>query len=144
MQKIVKDMRNTWPAGTSFLYLKLAEFDEEVIVKRIRASLYVTTDVTPDLGDLVSWKWAIIQTDTTQDPTSTDFIADTRIIATGLFSPHTIQASPWSDPLLYDHTLTMRKLKETAVWLIFAKCDQSSIDEELKSCAYTQIHYLED
>ena len=144
MQKIVKDMRNTWGAGTTLIFLKLAEFDEEVIVKRIRASIQLTADSTPNLGDMVPWKWAIIQTDTTQVPTHSDFIADTRIIATGILNVQSVSAYPWPDPLLYDNTITMRKLKETAVWLIVSKCDETTVLEELKTCAYTQLHYLED
>ena len=145
MQKIVTVGESPCPALQQFFYLRLADFDEEVIVKRIRLSVALTNDDgIPNPGDVVPWKWAIIQTDTLQAPTMVDFAADTRIIATGLLgiTPSTyFEAGP---SLLYDHTLTMRKLKETAVWFIWQKCNDDPPSESLTACFYSQIHYLED
>ncbi len=145
MQKIVTVGETPVPLGQQFFYLRLSDFDEEVIVKRIRLSFaLVNNDVIPNPGDVRPWKWAIIQTDTLQAPTTVDFAAETRIISSGLLgiTPATyFEAGP---SLLYDHTLTMRKLKETAVWFIFQKCNDDPPLESLTGCFYSQIHYLED
>ena len=146
MQKIVTHGTSPMTALQGFWYIRLADFDEECIVKRLRVSVGMTNDdITPDPGDFVPWKWAIIQTDTLQAPTVTDFSADTRIIASGIFGFDAVTYQPRVSPLLYDHTITMRKLKDTAVWFIWAKCDDTvPLIEDASLCFYSQVHYIED
>ena len=143
MQKLILRATGTMAQGQTFFYNTLAAFDEECIVKRIRVSF--ATNRILDTDDMGPYTWAIIQCDTLQAPTVDDFEAETRIIATGIFAGGQFASLTVPSPtLLYDHTITMRKLKETAVYLIYAKADDSAMDQDVESVIYSQVHYIED
>ena len=145
MQKYIARTETAWDSNTFVEQTLLCELDEEVTVKRIRlASNFVLSDQA-DATQVFEWAIVQVQTDalaTVSAAVYNQMTEDNLVVATG-----TIVGSAAIPGLLleYDHTITMRKLKGSSVWLIVNLQD---IDGSLAGTAvqhvYSQIHYLED
>ena len=119
-----------------FDYIKLATFDEEIIVKRIVLSL---SGIMEDVDQFAQVHWSILQADTEITPLTGDTVDGNRVIIGGILT----FSGGFSQPATYDHTITMRKLTNSAVYLCVSLKSATSLDG-LDFVAYTQLHYLED
>ena len=142
MQKFVDRISTDWDTTTFLESTVLAVFDEEVTVKRIRVSSYLDFSDAND-KDLM-FQWAILQLQT-ENPALTpagvynQMTEDNLVIVTGQFEPG-------SYPFIeYDHTITMRKLKGSSLYLIVNLADVgTSLAGTARQYTYSQTHYLED
>ena len=136
MQKLVTFDQRTWDSGKTFQAYNMTDatdgFDDECIVKRLISSISIfPTDAQDNYN---TFCWQILQTQTADAPVESDMLEDNLTIAGGLFSPHSLQ--------IYDHTITMRKLSGSAVWLV-VQCPGGLRDDVVVS-TYTQLHYVEN
>ena len=137
IQKFVESDQSIRLTGAEpFDSIKLVTFDEEVIVKRIVSSI---VGIMSDPSEYAAVHWSIIQADTEITPSPLDTIDGNRVIIGGLI----VYSGGFSQPADYDHTITMRKLSNSAVYLCFALKSASSLTG-LDVYAYSQLHYLED
>ena len=137
MQKLIDTDTSLRLTGVApFDSIKLITFDEEVIVKRIVLSL---SGIMEDTSQFAQVHWCIIQSDSEITPDVSDTINGNRVIVGGIL-PY---SGGFSQVATYDHTITMRKLTNSAVYLLVSLKSASSLDG-LDFVAYTQLHYLED
>ena len=136
MQKLITFDQRTWAQGKTFQAYNMTDaaagFDDECIVKRLISSISIFPTSSDDNYNTFSWQ--ILQTQTADEPVEADMNQDNLSIAGGLFAPHSLQ--------IYDHTITMRKLSGSAVWLVLS-CPGGLRDDCVVS-AYTQLHYVEN
>ena len=144
MQKIVTRQDVAWDSSTYIEQTLLATLDEEVTVKRIR---FASNFIFSDQADVpLVFQWAIIQlqtdaTATTSSSLYAQMTEDNLVIATG-----TVAGSADYRTVLfeYDHTITMRKLKGSSVWLVVNLQNLASLSGTAVQQTYSQVHYLED
>ena len=136
MQKITNDEYDEWSTSqtTNFLALSPTDgFDDECIIKRIRVTLNVKV---ADQGDTYNpLKWYILQMPTAQTPVIADRLQENLLVAQGM-------CTGAGGPSTYDHTITMRKLSGSAIWLVQYVPDTflTATVVEVQSA----VHYLED
>ena len=136
MQKHIQFDQRTWDSAKTFQAYNMTDatagFDDECIVKRLIASIGIfPTDAQDNYN---AFTWQILQTQTNTEPEESDMFEPNLTIAGGVFSPH----SSWS----YDHTITMRKLSGSCVWLVLS-CP-GGLRDDVVVTAYSQLHYVED
>ena len=145
MQKYIARTETAWDSSTYVEQTLLCELDEEVTVKRIRIhSNFVLSDQA-DALQVFEWAIVQVQTDalaTIPAPLYNQMTEDNLVVATGTIVG---SAAIPGQVLEYDHTITMRKLKGSSVWLIMNLQDTgSSLAGTAVQHVYSQIHYLED
>ena len=136
MQKQVQFDQREWPDSKTFHALNMTGevtgFDDECIVKRLISSIGIfPTDAQDNYN---TFTWQIVQTQTDTEPVEGDMYEDNLTIAGGVFQAHS--------PAHYDHTITMRKLSGSCVWLLI-QCP-GGLRDAVTVTAYTQLHYVED
>ena len=134
MQKLITRSIVTWGAGDSFKNLQLTDaagFDDECVIKRIRCTVNTDPDNIGDENKPVTI--AILQTPTNVQPIEADMLEDNLVVVTGMAAP--------GNMFVYDHTITMRKLSGSSLWL----CTQYPLTPSGTPTVetYTQIHYVE-
>ena len=136
MQKHVTADERQWGSSQTFFVHNLVDasagFDDECIVKRFIISAGIMPDDSDDNYQPVFWQ--ILQTQTNTEPVEGDMYEDNLTVAGGVFQPHS--------PLVYDHTITMRKLSGSCCWLAL-QC-QSGFRGTPELSIYGQLHYIED
>ena len=142
MQKLIIRDGVDWDSSQYLASRLLAEFDEEVTVKRIRFSAALSFTDQADLNR--TYQWAIVQIPTdalalTQSGIFAQMTEANLVVVTGTWNP-----SDGGSQLEYDHTITMRKLKGSSLWLILNLADALSLAGTAKQYTYSQVHYLED
>ncbi len=136
MQKHITRNIVTWGSSETFKVSSLLTgglgFDDESIVKRIR----VTVSTDPDnIGDENRpLTIAILQTATDSPPVEADMLENNLVVATGMAAPGNI--------FVYDHTITMRKLSGSGLWLCTQYPTSPSGTPTVET--YAQVHYVED
>ena len=135
MQKDIKQTITHWGASDTFktqlMTSNAGGFEEECIVKRLRVSLAIKPDVDADLSEGVYW--AILQTATDSAPVEADLTENNLVVAGGLVTAQ--------NAVTYDHTITMRKLRGSAVWLCIQAPNTFSGTPVVST--WTQMHYVE-
>ena len=132
MQKLItRQLDIAWSASDTFKAIQLtpsAGFDDECIVKRIRVTVTHQGNVLepPIL-------WTVVQTQDTTAPTEATMYGDNLVISSGAATPST--------PGLYDHTITMRKLSGSSLYLCLNVPGTWSQAGEFS--AICQVHYVE-
>ena len=137
MQKLVEFDQTSWGAADTFKVIDLTGtggFDEECIVKRIRVSISIQSSSYPADID-TSLIWSILQTQTDSPPTESDMTENNMVIATGIV---TVQ----NGSITYDHTITMRKLTNSGLWLGL-QCPFSFAGTP-RVTTVSQVHFVED
>ena len=137
MQKLVEFDQTSWGAVDTFKVIDLTGsvgFEEECIVKRIRISISIQSSSYPADID-TSLIWSILQTQTDSPPTESDMTENNMVIATGIV---TVQ----NGSITYDHTITMRKLTNSGLWLGL-QCPFSFAGTP-RVTTVSQVHFVED
>ena len=137
MQKLVGSNQTSWGAADTFKVIDLTGtggFEEECIVKRIRVSISIQSSSYPADID-TSLIWSLLQTQTDSAPTESDMTENNMVIATGLV---TIQ----NGSITYDHTITMRKLTNSGLWLGLQV--PLSFAGTPRVTTVHQVHFVED
>ena len=140
MQKIVQEHYAQVTDSSSFAYETIsADLDEEVLFKRIRLNI----GTIPETANAKSFpsvvRWALIQADTGITPVTADMSDDNRVVASGMN-----QVSLGSSVETYDHSITMRKLKGSSIYLLYHVYEPSGASSlDVGVYATAQLHYLE-
>ena len=136
MQKHITFDQREWDAAKTFQAYNMTDatagFDDECIVKRLIASIGIFPSDSQD--NYNTFTWQILQTQTNTEPVEADMYEPNLTIAGGVFQPHS--------PSTYDHTITMRKLSGSCVWLVISS--PGGLRDAVTVAAYTQLHYVED
>ena len=136
MQKITNDEYDTWSTSDTFnaiAFSPSAGFDDECIVKRLRMTVNVRVADQNDTYNPL--KWYIIQVPTSATPVLNDKDQENLLIAQGM-------CTGVGGPATYDHTITMRKLSGSSVWLLQYVPDTFAGDTIVET--QLALHYLED
>ena len=134
MQKLITNQLDVaWTASDTFKAIQLTPsvgFDDECIVKRIR----MTLALQPSNSDLfVPFLWTIVQTQDTTAPTESTMYGDNLVVSSGAATP--------TNPSVYDHTITMRKLSGSSLYLCINVPGTTTSDMKFSTIA--QVHYVE-
>ena len=137
MQKFITRGITTWGAADTYKVTSLISgpsspaFDDEAIVKRIRCTVSTDPDNVGDENRPLTI--AILQTATDTPPIEADMLESNLIVVTGMASP--------GDNFVYDHSITMRKLAGSGLWL----CMQYPLSPSGTPTVETisQVHYVE-
>ena len=136
MQKIITSDQREWASSKTFQAYNMTDatagFDDECIVKRLIGSIGIFPTDSEDNYNLFNWQ--ILQTQTNTEPVEADMYEDNLTIAGGVFQAHS--------PAHYDHTITMRKISGSAVWLVVQS--PGGLRDAVQVGAYTQLHYVEN
>ena len=140
MQKIVQEHYATVTDSATFAFETIsADLDEEVLFKRIRVSLSALPTSTNAKANPAIVRWALIQADTSITPTAADMYDDNRVVATGICN-----SVLGSSVQTYDHTITMRKLKSSSIYLLYSYAEPTGASScTVGMYATCQLHYLE-
>ena len=136
MQKITNDEYDAWSTSQTSAMIALSPtdgFDDECIVKRLRVTCNVRVANQDDTYNPL--KWYIIQSPTNETPVVNDRLQENLLIAQGM-------CTGAGGPSTYDHTITMRKLSGSSVWLILYVPDTFETTTIVE--VQTALHYLED
>ena len=140
MQKYVQEhYANTSDSSTFGFETISADLDEEVLFKRIRincSSIPLDQSTLAAISYVVI-NWALIQADTAITPAAADMSDNNRVIVTGQYNLLTGTQT-------YDHTITMRKLKSSSIYLLWELQNPTNATLSVGNYAYLQLHYLED
>ena len=141
MQKIVQEHFSELTDSDIFEAETITnDLDEEMIFKRIRISVAgLPTNQAAAAAPSVL-RWALVQADTTITPTVSDMTDDNRVICTG-----NLQVSGGNgDTDVYDHTITMRKLKGSSLYLLWELINATGASSlTYRVYSTVQLHYLE-
>ena len=137
MQKLITRNQQTWGDSDTFKTFMLspaAGFDDECIVKRLRVTIQVNPNDQIVLDGYEPLYWTIVQLQTTDAPTESTMYENNTVIATGIATA--------SNTSVYDHTITMRKLSGSSVYLCLSNpgtFGSSSVEHNVIG----QLHYVE-
>ena len=134
MQKLItRQLDIAWGSSDTFKAIQLTDpagFDDECIVKRIR----ITLATTPGNADiLIPMLWTVVQTQDNNAPTEATMYGDNLVVSSGAATPST--------PSSYDHTITMRKLSGSSLFLCLNV--PGTWSGPGKFSAIAQVHYVE-
>ena len=140
MQKLVQEHYATVSDSSTFAYETIsADLDEEVLFKRIRLSITNLALTSNARNNPAIVRWALIQADTSITPTAADMADNNRVVATGI--NNTVLGAGVQT---YDHTITMRKLKSSSIYLLYQYAEPSGASScSVGVYATCQLHYLE-
>ena len=137
MQKLVTINQQTWGASDTFKAINLTPaggFDDECIVKRIRVTIQVNQNSSSD-DAYEPLYFSIVQTQTDDTPTINTWLDNNLVVATGI-------VSAGGGSRTYDHTITMRKLSGSAMFLCLSNPGTFS-GSDVEHNVLAQLHYVE-
>ena len=137
MQKLVTLSEHTWDPADTFKAIQLTGsegFDDECIVKRIRSTVQANNNATPE-DAYEPMIWTIVQTQTERAPQESDMYDNNLVVATGI-------VSAGGGSRTYDHSITMRKLSGSSLFLCLQVINTPH-GNDFTSTTITQVHYVE-
>ena len=139
MQKFIQEHYAALTDIAPFAYETVSsDLDEEVLFKRIRLSVAIVARTLETSQSPLAVRWSLIQADTAITPANTDAVDDNRCIVQGVFS-----LSAGTGSMEYDHTITMRKLKSSSIYLCLQIMNISGATVSLAAYSSIGLHYLE-
>ena len=140
MQKQVQEhYANTTDSAVFAFETITSDLDEEVLYKRIRLNLssIALDQATLAATSYIVINWTLIQADTAITPTNADMSDNNRVVVTGQYNLQTGTQT-------YDHTITMRKMKGSSLYLLWELQNPTGATLSVGNYAYVQLHYLEN
>ena len=137
MQKLITVNQQSWGSSDTYKTFALTPsggFDDECIVKRIRVTIQVNCnqDITQDAYEPLYYSILQLQADTPVPESA--MYEQNAVIATGIASAVA--------PAVYDHTITMRKLSGSSVYLCLQNPGTFG-GSNVESNVVAQLHYVE-